>query len=316
MRKTMIRAVIACPTIVILSAVCTYNGLSKARASAYSPEYSQYIVEQKTADIIVACANELEVVDYYEEVFVSTYSATTDTRPMMEVSIMSMSDERQSVPSVKIKGVDGKWVDSEEHLVDSDALMQVWNSEYEQPSWDHKGKIKLIHTLWEFLVLQNDVDEVLASALIGNIMYEGTFGMQESSYNIISNIDQARSLLGDGERGYGIAQWTYHRRQDTLLNYYELTNEIYPDDWQRACIVAECCFLLEEVKAYKVFDSLYSHTTIEDSVGRVAVLYEKYDGSFQQWSKQDDGYKLVSSDGSGHGRLKYAQDIYEYFVGD
>ena len=57
--------------------------------------------------------------------------------------------------------------------------------------------------------------------------------------------------------------------------------------------------LIEEVKAYKIFDDIKVDTSIEDATGRVCVNYEAYKGSDSQWIKQNNTYRLVAVSSSG-----------------
>ena len=168
--------------------------------------------------------------------------------------------------------------------------------------------------LWNFLVEQQGIPETNAAGLLGNIYEEGEFAEQQGTDLYISNIEQARTLLGSGKVGYGCAQWTYSARQNSLLEYYELAYKLYPDDWDKVRIIAECCMLLEECKAYGVFNDIYSPTSIEDATGRVAMKYETYSGCESQWSKINGSYKVATQSGTGYKRLCYAYDIYKYFT--
>lgn len=229
-----------------------------------------------------------------------------------EILVKTIKDPNLTVGSVDLR-IGGRWVVTEPVTVDADSLMLAYQCEYAEQDWDVKNKMNIIHTLWNFLVDQNDVDETIAAAIIGTTMYEGRFAEEQGSYRKIESIEEARKLFGAGKCGYGVVQWTYSTRQKGLLNYYELAYELYPDDWDKACIVAECCMLLRELEAYGVFDSLYDHTTIEDAVGRMCLCYEVYEGVHQQWSSEG-GFHLISYKGSGVDRLVYSENIYSYFM--
>ena len=204
-------------------------------------------------------------------------------------------------------------IETEPISLNSNAVMSAYREERSIPSWDYKEKISVIAALWEFLVGQQNVEEHMAASIIGTLMDEGVFGEEQGSHAICSSIEDARAKISNHDKGYGIVQWTYYTRQNALLQYYELANELYSDDWDRVCVVAECCMLLRELEAYQVFDDLHSYTTIEDAVGRLCVLYEGYEGCYQQWSSGASGYSLVSNSGSGYDIYHYALHIYEYF---
>lgn len=222
-------------------------------------------------------------------------------------------------PMVSIDGVSME-TDSGVHIVtdtisvDADTLLELFYTNDNSPMWDDENKINTLRVLWNFLVEQQGIPETNAAGLLGNIYEEGEFAEQQGTGLYISNIEQARTLLGSGKVGYGCAQWTYSARQNSLLEYYELAYKLYPDDWDKVRIIAECCMLLEECKAYGVFNDIYSPTSIEDATGRVAMKYETYSGCESQWSKINGSYKVATQSGTGYKRLCYAYDIYKYFT--
>lgn len=238
----------------------------------------------------------------------------------MTVQTMSLVEEVDNsniilVDSVAMVDLRGITVNTDEVQIDTDTLMELYGEVSDSPAWDVKEKIDIVEMLWEFLVNQNDVDPINASALIGNIIAEGKFAEQQGTGLFLTSIGQARTLLGRGREGYGIVQWTHSSRQKVLLQYYELANDIYPDDWDRAKVTAECAMLIEEVKAYKIFEDIKVGTSIEDATGRVCLNYEAYRNCEKQWKKQNGNYKLVSGKGTnGYERLSYAKSVYEYFM--
>lgn len=298
--KNAIRAVIYL-SVVFVSAVSTYSLLSIHSCAAGVQDgvvYSQYSEEP-----VVATTKVVKIV-YDNPVIVSTNR---------EVECSVLVDDRIVIDSVDFR-VDGALITADPVKVNVDELMSIYTSEYSDYEWDTKGRIDIIYTLWNFLVEQNGVDEVIASSIIGSVMYEGRFAEEQKTYYRLRNIEDARARLGVGKCGYGVAQWAYKTRQRNLLKYYELANKMFSDDWETVCVVSECCMLLREIEAYGVFDDIYSHTTIEDAVGRMCLLYETYDGCYEQWSS-DGSYHLIYTEGSGAKRLKYAEDIYSHFVG-
>lgn len=224
-----------------------------------------------------------------------------------------------SNPLVIVDGISMK-TNSDTHIitdtisVDVDSLIDLYYTNDNSPVWDDKNKINTLRVLWNFLVEQQGIPETNAAGLLGNIYEEGEFAEQQGTDLYISNIEQARTLLGSGKVGYGCAQWTYSARQKSLLEYYELAYKLYPDDWDKVRIIAECCMLLEECKAYNVFNDIYSPTSIEDATGRVAMKYETYNGCENQWSKTNGSYNVTAQSGTGYKRLCYAYDIYKYFT--
>lgn len=302
----MIRAVTVYFSVTALSAMATYNLLNFSKSS-----YQDVSVVMAMGSTIMEEELSYEFNEYSIPKSSSTQrsivvDAGVITKPVEEeVDEVTVASEQTYYPVINVTVAS---------VTDADRLMEIYNSSYDRPDWDHKRKINIVHTLWDFLVLTNGYNEIHAAALIGNVMYEGDFGMRQSDYHILSSIEEARSYLGTGECGYGIVQWTNAKRQNKLLSYYESAHAEFPNDWGKALIQAECDMLLNEVASYGVFGNEGDCTTIEDAVGRVAVLYEKYDGCYEQWSSDNGVYHLVSNDGSGHGRLEYAINIYNYFM--
>lgn len=219
-----------------------------------------------------------------------------------------------SIDGVSMKTNSGVHIVTDTISVDADTLLELFYTNDNSPMWDDENKINTLRVLWNFLVEQQGIPETNAAGLLGNIYEEGEFAEQQGTDLYISNIEQARTLLGSGKVGYGCAQWTYSTRQNSLLEYYELAYKLYPDDWDKVRIIAECCMLLEECKAYGVFNDIYSPTSIEDATGRVAMKYETYSGCESQWSKINGSYKVATQSGTGYKRLCYAYDIYKYFT--
>lgn len=207
----------------------------------------------------------------------------------------------------------GVMVQTNTVTINVDDLLYAYNNP-PALSFDYKEKAEVINCLWEFLVNQQGVSPEIASAIIGAVVHEGRFGEQQGTHDILTSYDTVVSKLGGGTRGYGIAQWTFYTRQDALRNYYGLADELFPDDWETAMIIAECSMLYEELKVYDIFDDLSSHVTIEDAVGKISVLYEGYAGCSDHWECSGGVYRLASNSKSGSARLDYAYNIYEYYT--
>lgn len=225
-----------------------------------------------------------------------------------------LANHMVSIDGVSMKTNSGAHIVTDTISVDADTLLELFYTNDDSPMWDDENKVNTLRVLWNFLVEQQGIPETNAAGLLGNIYEEGEFAEQQGTDLYISNIEQARTLLGSGKVGYGCAQWTYSARQDSLLEYYELAYKLYPDDWDKVRIIAECCMLLEECKAYDVFNDIYNPTSIEDATGRVAMKYETYSGCESQWSKINGSYKVATHSGTGYKRLCYAYDIYKYFT--
>ena len=249
-----------------------------------------------------------------DEVSMNTISsARVATLEFKELERTMSASPIVNIASVSMKTNNGAHIITDEISVDVDSLLELFYTDVSTPVWDDENKINTLRVLWNFLVEQQGIPETNAAGLLGNIYEEGEFAEQQGTDLYISNIEQARTLLGSGKVGYGCAQWTYSARQRSLLEYYELAYAMYPDDWDKVRIIAECCMLLEECKAYNVFNDIYSPTSIEDATGRVAMKYETYSGCEEQWSKVNGSYKVTTQSGTGYKRLCYAYDIYKYF---
>lgn len=216
-----------------------------------------------------------------------------------------------TIGSVTFKNHNGEMITTEPVEFDID-VFKVTTLYY--PEWDYKERMDTINILWNFLVYNRGVAPMNASAAIANTCFEGTFGQEQTTHSIIADMSYAESVLGKGTKGYGIAQWTNSTRQKALLDYYRLAHEQFPNDWNLAIKVAECCMLYEELKAYSIFSDIHVDTTLEDACGRVCLKYEAYENSTSQWKCVNEQYTLTSDKGSGCKRLEYAEHIYNYFM--
>lgn len=311
MRKiNMIRAVMyTCVAVLIL------NIVNIAHMSIKAQQDRVLATEKDVQDVLIPEYNIMQASIVMNEMRVQ---ATRD----VNIATIECNDPERSMsanPMVSIDGISMK-TNSGVHIVtdtisvDADTLLELFYTNDNSPMWDDENKINTLRVLWNFLVEQQGIPETNAAGLLGNIYEEGEFAEQQGTDLYISNIEQARTLLGSGKVGYGCAQWTYSARQNSLLEYYELAYKLYPDDWDKVRIIAECCMLLEECKAYGVFNDIYSPTSIEDATGRVAMKYETYSGCENQWVKANGSYKVTTQSGTGYKRLCYAYDIYKYFT--
>lgn len=309
-KVNMIRAVMyTCVAVLIL------NIVNIAHMSIKAQQDRVLATEKYVQDVLIPEYNIMQASIVMNEMRVQ---ATRD----VNIATIECNDLERSMsanPMVSIDGISMK-TNSGVHIVtdtisvDADTLLELFYTNDNSPMWDDENKINTLRVLWNFLVEQQGIPETNAAGLLGNIYEEGEFAEQQGTDLYISNIEQARTLLGYGKVGYGCAQWTYSARQNSLLEYYELAYKLYPDDWDKVRIIAECCMLLEECKAYGVFNDIYSPTSIEDATGRVAMKYETYSGCESQWSKINGSYKVATQSGTGYKRLCYAYDIYKYFT--
>ncbi len=311
MRKiNMIRAVMyTCVAVLILNIVNIAHMSIKAQQDkvlATEEDVHDTLIPEYSIMQASVIMNEMKVQDT-RDVNIATIECNDLERSML-------SNPMVSIDGISMETNRGVHIITDTISVDADTLLELFYTNDNSPMWDDENKINTLRVLWNFLVEQQGIPETNAAGLLGNIYEEGEFAGQQGTDLYISNIEQARTLLGSGKVGYGCAQWTYSARQNSLLEYYELAYKLYPDDWDKVCIIAECCMLLEECKAYGVFNDIYSPTSIEDATGRVAMKYETYSGCESQWSKINGSYKVATQSGTGYKRLCYAYDIYKYFT--
>lgn len=306
----MIRAVMyTCVAVLIL------NIVNIAHMSIKAQQDKVLATEEDVQDVLIPEYNIMQASVIMDEMKVQdTRNVSIATIECNDLERSMLSNPMVSIDGISMKTNSGVHIITDTISVDADTLLELFYTNDNSPMWDDENKINTLRVLWNFLVEQQGIPETNAAGLLGNIYEEGEFAEQQGTDLYISNIEQARTLLGSGKVGYGCAQWTYSARQNSLLEYYELAYKLYPDNWDKVRIIAECCMLLEECKAYGVFNDIYSPTSIEDATGRVAMKYETYSGCENQWSKTNDSYKVATQSGTGYKRLCYAYDIYKYFT--
>ena len=306
----MIRAVMyTCVAVLIL------NIVNIAHMSIKAQQDKVLATEEDVHDTLIPEYNIMQASIVMDEMKVqATRDVNIATIECNDLERSMLANHMVSIDGVSMKTNSGVHIVTDTISVDADTLLELFYTNDNSPMWDDENKINTLRVLWNFLVEQQGIPETNAAGLLGNIYEEGEFAEQQGTDLYISNIEQARTLLGSGKVGYGCAQWTYSARQNSLLEYYELAYKLYPDDWDKVRIIAECCMLLEECKAYGVFNDIYSPTSIEDATGRVAMKYETYSGCESQWSKINGSYKVATQSGTGYKRLCYAYDIYKYFT--
>ena len=306
----MIRAVMyTCVAVLIL------NIVNIAHMSIKAQQDRVLATEKDVQDVLIPEYNIMQASIVMDEMKVqATRNVNIATIECNDLERSMLANPTVSIDGISMKTNSGVHIVTDTISVDADTLLELFYTNDNSPMWDDENKINTLRVLWNFLVEQQGIPETNAAGLLGNIYEEGEFAEQQGTDLYISNIEQARTLLGSGKVGYGCAQWTYSARQNSLLEYYELAYKLYPDDWDKVRIIAECCMLLEECKAYGVFNDIYSPTSIEDATGRVAMKYETYSGCESQWSKINGSYKVATQSGTGYKRLCYAYDIYKYFT--
>lgn len=313
-----IRAVLIANTLILavnIAGTCRLAYQSKVNEEQSIAEQGMY----STLIITSKKSREAILEEIREELPIDEYLNGTATNVLSDKGFVVAYDDISEgaieesivIESVSMRGVHGGRIETDPVEIKVMQLAEISEQEYEVPEWDFKERINTIQILWDFLVNQQGVSKQNASAIIGSICCEGDFGQKEGSKKCLNNIEEARKVLGNGEEGYGLVQWTYGSRQATLLKYYEMANEQYPDNWEQARMIAECCMLLEELKAYEIFDDIYTDTTIEDALGRLSRNYFKYENYWEDWNSSN---VLIRETGGGKSRLNYATSIYGYFT--
>lgn len=296
-------------------AVLALDVTNMAHMSIKAQQDRVLATEKDVQDVLIPEYNIMQASVIMDEMKVqATRNVSIATIECNDLERSMLANPMVSIDGISMKTNSGVHIVTDTISVDADTLLELFYTNDNSPMWDDENKINTLRVLWNFLVEQQGIPETNAAGLLGNIYEEGEFAEQQGTDLYISNIEQARTLLGSGKVGYGCAQWTYSARQNSLLEYYELAYKLYPDDWDKVRIIAECCMLLEECKAYGVFNDIYSPTSIEDATGRVAMKYETYSGCESQWSKINGSYKVATQSGTGYKRLCYAYDIYKYFT--
>ena len=217
--------------------------------------------------------------------------------------------------------------------VDIDELMGVYyeTNEYGMLT---KNTAALQNTCVNFLFEQMGLSPEIVAGIIGNVCNEGHFAQQQGTHAIISNLDDYIYLLeSDDGRGYGIAQWTYPTRQDSLRLYldeavrivmdqYDATYEecVYGEYYPTVVIIAELTHLYDELMDYDIFEDYTSYYDLEDATGRIALYYERYKNSKKHWAEDDETGTcyLMSTDSSNNGtlRLEIAKQVYDLMNND
>lgn len=228
------------------------------------------------------------------------------------VELFSVEDAIVIIPSVTIFYRNGNEYSTDEISLNVDEFKLLLNSSYDSYEWDYNNRLNVITVLYNFLK-DNDVPDNNIYAILGNVGVEGSFGIEQKTFKTLQSIEEAREKLGSGQLGYGCVQWTYPSRQLSLLNYYEATNELFPNDWELAMAIAECCLVLEEIQIFGVFENLYEEVELTDAVGRVSVKFEGYANCRNEWDWSSGSYRLVKNNCSGERRVNYSLAIKKYF---
>lgn len=226
------------------------------------------------------------------------------------------------LPEIVYKNKSGVKVTSQLTVISSDLLWAAYSDVDDLPFGDNNS---LVNSLWNGLVVQNNIDPVIASAVIGNIMEEGVYGQKYSSKKTFQNIDQAYDGCINGDVAIGCVQWLDPARRKLLWQYYEyINNQINQDGehFQLVKITAEICCLIEELNNYTNIFSSYERcgydsidNKIQSAVGLIGRQYEIYDTCYDDWARDGNSYWFKGTqESSGWKRLQNARKVYDYYV--
>lgn len=295
---------------VILMCVCLYTmTLNNSEGCNSTLEYSakeiklpfSWFTKDNTEEISNILEDESEIVKTDDITDIAD-----DVKKLSEDTLSNNTEANYEVPineAVHVKS--GKVLEGETVTIDLDKVMMYVDAEYDKYDWDTKNRIRDIYILKEILVNQLGVAPMKASAIIGNICCEDSFaGLTKSAANL-NDIGQAKSVLGNGGRGYGCVQWTAAYRQRGLQDYYEVVNKDL--DWELTSIVAETAYLYNELTV----SGLLGDLSVDDEdlmhvTGIVGCEYEAYARSTSEWYKSNGHYKT-----GGCERYRYAKNIYD-----
>lgn len=198
----------------------------------------------------------------------------------------------------------GEILEGEYITIDLDKVMLYVDAEYDDYDWDTKKRIRDIYILKEILVNQLGVSPTKAAAIIGNVCCEDSFAGLTNSVANLNDLEHAKSVLGNGNRGYGCVQWTASYRQKGLQDYYEVVNKDL--DWELTSVVAETAYIYNELCVSEILGDLSEDDDLMHVTGIVGCVYEAYAKSSSEWYKQDGRYKT-----NGCQRYTYAKNIYD-----
>ena len=135
--------------------------------------------------------------------------------------------------------------------------------------------------IWDFLIGKG-LNKYAAAGLMGNLYaesglnpqnlqnsYEKKLGMSDAQYTQAVDSGAYANFATDSA-GYGLAQWTYHTRKQSLLHYSRSTNQSI------GSLMMQLGFLWQELQGYTaVMNALKNAKTVSDASDAVLTGYEK-----------------------------------------
>lgn len=222
----------------------------------------------------------------------------------------SYNDKVYTLPVQDVKDFrNGHRVSVDEVSIYLGSIQNIISSDIQYPEWDTKKRFKDILILEDILVNQLGVSKSVASAIIGNVCYEGSFATVENSKKKLSSYREASNKLGSDKVGIGIAQWTAKFRQNGLKEYYSVACQDL--DWDTATIVAETVYLYNELRASNLLGDLSQECDIEHATGKLGYEYLAYADRDEEWEHSGGHYKSNNCP-----RYNYAMKVYHYMTGE
>lgn len=236
--------------------------------------------------------------------------AIAETMKVEATNSARMSGQVYDVPINTAPDIkSGQVLEGEYITIDIDKLMVYVDAEYDSYEWDTKKRIKDIYILKEILVNQLGMAPSKAAAVIGNVCCEDSFAGLTNSVANLDNLSHAKSVLGNGGRGYGCVQWTSAYRQLGLQDYYEVIDADL--DWELTSIIAETAYMYNELYVSGIIGDLTEDDDLEHLTGIIGCVYEAYGKSTEEWYMSNGRYKT-----NGCQRYTYAKNIYDLIVSE
>ena len=168
--------------------------------------------------------------------------------------------------------------------------------------------------IWQFLYerIQNPYG---VSGLMGNLYVESKFksvclegkyarrlGMTSEEYTKAVDDGTYTNFVHDSA-GYGLVQWTYWSRKESLLEYAKAHNFSVGD------FDTQLNFMWEEIQKYKtVINTLYTATSVKEASDVVAIRYEKPEKTTEAYLQNRANYGQQFYDKYAEGNMNtYAQ---------
>lgn len=136
--------------------------------------------------------------------------------------------------------------------------------------------------IWSFL-MQEISNPYGVAGLMGNIKAESNFnpcnlqnsyekrlGFTDESYTkAVDNGTYSRNSFCRDSAGYGLCQWTYWSRKQNLYDTLKKSGASIGD------LFSQLSFMLDELRAYRLLDSLKNAKSVKEASDLILTRYEK-----------------------------------------